>query len=118
MGARKFEELEVWKRAVNLSVRVYKLQPIVKNYGFADHIGRTGLSIPSNIAEGYEREGSKEFVRFLNMARGSCGELRTQLYIGSAAGYIESKTGDELVEETREISAMISSLIKFRKGCL
>ena len=44
MGARKFEELEVWKRAVNLSVRVYKLQLSVKNYSFADHIGRTGLS--------------------------------------------------------------------------
>ena len=114
MAARKFEELEVWKRALTLSVRVYKLQSLLKNYNFANHLGKTGLSIPSNIAEGYERESSKEFVRFLAISRGSCGELRTQLCVGIEAGYIDSKTGEELVDETRQISAMISALMKFR----
>ena len=114
MAAKKFEELEVWKRALNISVRIYKLQPSLKNYNFANHLGKTGLSIPSNIAEGYERDSSKEFVRFLNISRGSCGELRTQLYVGIEAGYLDKKAGEELVDETRQISAMISGLIKFR----
>ena len=114
MTARKFEELDVWKRAVNLSVKIYKLHSVLENINFANHLGRTGLSIPSNIAEGYERESSKEFVRFLAISRGSCGELRTQLYVGVEAGYLDKKTGEELVEETRQISAMISGLMKFR----
>ena len=114
MKVTKFEDLEIWKRSVILSVDIYKLGESIKNYAFAEHIGRTGLSISSNIAEGFERGGSKEFVRFLNISRGSCGELRSQLHIGVKTGYIKAELGEKLIDETRQISAMISSLIKFR----
>jgi four helix bundle protein len=83
-----FEKLEVWKRGCRLSVEIYKLLRESKEYGFKDQLFRSALSVPSNIAEGYERGSRKEYIRFLNIAKGSCGELRTQLYIGIEAGII------------------------------
>ena len=78
----RFEELEVWKRAARLSADLYKALVDLKDYGFRDQITRAGLSIPSNIAEGHERNSDKEIANFLNYAKGSAGELRTQIYIG------------------------------------
>ena len=115
MRIGRFEDLEVWKRAVELSVRIYKLLASCKDFGFRDQITRSGLSIPSNIAEGFERTSNKEFIRFLDIARGSCGELRTQLHIGVRAGFLDKKTGNALIAETMEISAMITGLMKARK---
>jgi four helix bundle protein len=112
MGVGRFEDLEIWKRSVKLSIQIYKLLSSCKDYGFRDQITRSGLSIPSNIAEGFERSTSKEFVRFLDIARSSNGELRTQLYIGIEAGFIEKETGIDLISETRELSAMITGLKK------
>jgi len=112
MGVGKFEDLEIWKRSVKLSIRLYNLLSSCKDYGFRDQITRSGLSIPSNIAEGFERRTSKEFIRFLDIARSSSGELRTQLYIGVEAGFIDKETGILLIGETREISAMITGLKK------
>ena len=77
-----FEQLEVWKRSCRLCVNIYKALEACQVLGFKDLLGRSALSIPSNIAEGYERNSSREFARFLKIAKGSCGELRTQLYIG------------------------------------
>lgn len=84
----KFEDLEVWKRSVRLSSELYKSFTDCKDFGFKDQITRSGLSIPSNIAEGSERSSQKDFIRFLHYAKGSCAELRTQIYIGIEIGYI------------------------------
>ncbi len=89
----RFEDLEVWKRAARLSADIYKELSGLKDYGFRDQITRSGLSIPSNIAEGIQRESAKECVNFLSYAKGSCGELRTQIYIGIEIGYISEETG-------------------------
>ena len=78
----KFEDLEVWKRAARLSADIYRQLLNLKDYGFKDQITRSGLSVPSNIAEGFERESQKENIAFLSYAKGSCGELRCQTYIG------------------------------------
>jgi len=67
----KFEDLEIWKRATRLSVNSYKEMSKLRDYGFRDQITRSSLSIPSNIAEGFERSSPKEFMAFLNYARGS-----------------------------------------------
>ena len=75
----RFEDLDVWKRSARLSANIYSELRDLKDYGFRDQITRSGLSIPSNIAEGIERESAKESVRFLSYAKGSCGELRTQI---------------------------------------
>jgi|TARA_B100001964_G_C13805907_1_gene410858 four helix bundle protein len=76
---------------------------------------RSGLSIPSNIAEGVERGSNKECVRFLQYAKGSCGELRTQIYIGIEIGYISDETGKQWIKETRELSAMLVGLIRSKR---
>ncbi len=112
----KFEQLNVWKRASNLTCRVYKLVGTTKNYGFKDQITRCSLSIPSNIAEGEERETAKESARFLYYAKGSAGELVTQLYIGIKVGIVDSEPGLELVKETKIIASMLGQMIKKRTG--
>jgi len=111
-----FEDLEVWKRAARLSAEIYRELQNLKDYGFRDQITRSGLSIPSNIAEGFERKSHKEFAVFLNYARGSCGELRTQVHIGREIGYISAAAGRAWLAETKEISAMITALIKTTRG--
>ena len=71
-----------------------------------DQVQRAALSVPSNVAEGYERNSSKEFVRFLNIAKGSCGELRTQLYISRKLDFLNKPDFDRLIGESKEISAI------------
>ena len=108
----RFEKLEVWKKSARLSADLYTSLATLKDFGFRDQITRAGLSIPSNIAEGYERESKKEMVNFLNYAKGSAGELRTQIYIGMDISYIDSETGLRWLREAEEISKMLHSLIR------
>lgn len=108
----RFEDLEVWKRCARLSANLYKALVDVKDFGFRDQITRAGLSIPSNIAEGHERGSPKEIANFLNYAKGSAGELRTQIYIGMDVGYIDLKKGKQWLAEAEEISRMLHSLIR------
>ncbi len=107
-----FEDLEVWKKSARLSGDIYKELKSLKHFGFKDQITRSGLSIPSNLAEGLERNSDKETINFLSYAKGSCGELRTQIYIGIDIGYIPKETGKAWVAETKEISAMLVGLIR------
>ena len=77
-----------------------------------DQVQRAALSISSNVAEGYERNSNKEFVRFLNISKGSCGELRTQLYISRKLRFVKKADFDRLVTESKEISAMLHGLAR------
>lgn len=113
-GFRKIEEIEIWKRGCRLAVNVYnatKVGELEKDWGLKDQLRRSAVSIPSNIAEGYERESDTEFRRFLMIAKGSCGELRTQIYIAEALNYIEKSASRNLINECVEISSMIHSLV-------
>ncbi|HEB96472.1 MAG TPA: four helix bundle protein [Sedimenticola thiotaurini] len=105
------ENLQVWRRACRLSVDVYGLLADCRNHGFKDQLGRSALSIASNIAEGYQRVGSRERVRFLQIARGSAAEAWTQLLIGSEAGFIDRADALEKANEVRQISKMLFALI-------
>ena len=107
-----FEDLEVWKRSSRLCVDIYKALAELKDYGFRDQITRSALSIPSNIAEGFERDSKKETANFLNYAKGSAGELRTQIFIGLEIGYISRDAGQIWLAEAKEISKMIYGLMK------
>jgi len=111
-----FEDLDVWKRSAGLSADIYKILSDLKDYGFKDQITRSGLSIPSNIAEGIERRSDKEKVNFLSYAKGSCGELRTQIYIGMKIGYLQADRGNKWITETKEISAMLTGLMSTIKA--
>lgn len=108
---KKFEDLEVWKEGCRLSVDIYKTFETIKDFGFKDQIQRASISIPSNIAEGYERGITAEFIRFLYIAKGSAGELRTQLYIAKELNYINQETMNGLIEKVKIISAKIQKLI-------
>ena len=110
-----FENLDVWKRSSRLCAEIYKTTSVLKDFGFRDQITRAGLSIPSNIAEGYERGSEKEKANFLKFAKGSVGEIRTQIYIGMEIGYISKQVGKQWLEESREISKMLFSLIRLAK---
>jgi four helix bundle protein len=110
--------LEVWKKSFHLSASIYKELRALKDYGFKDQITRSGLSIPSNIAEGFERTTLRECLAFLSYAKGSRGELRTQIYIGIQIGYIAEKIGQEWISEAIAISSMISGLIKTKRRFL
>jgi len=114
----QFEDLEVWKYSTHMSAEIYKTLGTLRDFGFRDQITRSGLSIPSNIAEGFERDSIRECLKFLSYARGSCGELRTQILIGKDIGYIPEEVGTKWIQETRQISSMLTSLMKTRKSFL
>jgi len=96
-------------------VEIYKEFGELNDFGFKNQITRAGLSISSNIAEGYERESRKEIANFLNYAKGSAGELRSQIYIGMKIGYIKTSKGKAWRIEAERISKMLHSLItKFK----
>jgi four helix bundle protein len=106
----------VWKRSSRLAVSVLELVDPIKLYALRDQMARCAISVPSNIAEGSERESDKEFRRFLAIAKGSAGELRTQLYIGLRAGLFTEDQARPLIADVKEISAMIQGLRKSLGG--
>ena len=118
MPLHHFEELEVWKRSSLLAVSILNLIDPVKLYALRDQMARCCISVPSNIAEGAERESDREFRRFLSIAKGSAGELRTQLYIGLQAGVFSAAAATPLIQETKEIASMIEGLRKRLGGNL
>ncbi len=111
----KFEDLDVWQNAIELSVLIYEKFRLCKDYGFKDQICRASVSVPSNIAEGFERQYNNEFIQYLYIAKGSAGEIRTQLYIGQKLNYLDENESLILQEKSRKISAQLFSLIKTRK---
>ena len=113
--ANSFEDLIVWKESMQLVLMIYKEMKDCKDYGFKDQIQRAAVSIPSNIAEGFERNSDKEFVQFLYISRGSCAEIRTQIYLAISLKYLQKEKGTELLNKAINISKMIYKLIEYRK---
>ena len=107
-----FEDLDVWKRSVDLSASIYAETKDLRDFGFRDQIAGAGLSIPSNIAEGMERGSAADQCKVLEYARGSCGEVRTQAIVGAKVGFISQALSDKWVTESKAISAMIQGLIR------
>ena len=112
---RSFEELEVWKRGCKLAVDVYVALRDCREFGLRDQRTRAAVSIPSNIAEGAERDSVKEFIHFMHIAKGSAAELRTQIYIAEKIGILTPVLTRPFITETKEISAMLQGLIKSKK---
>ena len=110
-----FEDLNVYQSVLSLAIDLYKKLVNCKDYSHKDQICRSGVSIPSNIVEGFERDYNKDFIRFLRMAKGSSGELRTQMYIAEGVGIIDSESAKHIIAKFRHISAMLGSLIRTRQ---
>ena len=106
-----FENLDVWKRSCRLSVDLWQLLKGCKERWIRDQILRSALSIPSNIAEGCERSSEADFKRFLNFAKGSAAELRTQIYIALEAGIIDKQQAVQFIDELKAVTKMIQALI-------
>jgi four helix bundle protein len=107
----KFQTLEVWQLSYQISCSIYIETKDLRDFGFKDQITRSGLSIPSNIAEGIERQGIKEQVQFLFIAKASLAELMTQLMIGRDIGYLDASFVDEKLQIAERISGMLAGLI-------
>ena len=110
-----FEKLEVWRKSKNLAVRICTALKGCRDYSLRDQIQRAAVSGPSNIAEGMERNGRAEYRNFLGIAKGSAGELRTQLLILLELGYVEETEGREMLTESIRISKMLNGLIRSLK---
>src|SRR3990167_7786592 len=102
MTIKTFEDIVAWRKSKDLCI----------DYSFRDQIFRAAISVMNNIAEGYERNGNKEFRNFLFIAKGSCGELRSMLHIALELKYITRGQYDKLLQESITISKMLSGLIK------
>jgi four helix bundle protein len=116
MKIKKFENLESWKNARKLTNGVYEATAVgsfTRDFGLKDQIRRASISILSNIAEGFERGGDKEFLQFLAVAKGSCGEVRAQLYIAVDQGYLSQDLFERLSNNADEIGRLISGLMKY-----
>ena len=119
MTTRKFEDLDIWKKARLLTGEIYKITRhgrLAKDYGLANQIQRASVSVMSNIAEGYERGGNQEFLQFLSIAKGSCGEVRCQLYVALDQGYIATDRAEHLIDQHRKLSIMLYNFMEHLKG--
>jgi len=112
MKIEKFEDIISWQKAKILTSEIYKEFKDCKDFGFKDQIQRASISIMNNIAEGFERKGNKEFKHFLFIAKGSCGEVKSMLYLTSKFGYLNKEKTEELQNLSIEISKLLSGLIK------
>ena len=116
MVVKVFEDLEVWKEGRRLTQRIYQLtknKNFSKDFALRDQIRRAAVSIMSNIAEGFERGGNQEFVQFLYVAKASCGEVRSQVYVALDQSYVASTEVDELTNSFKRLSSMISNFITY-----
>jgi len=112
MKIEKFEDIISWQKGTELSVIIYDVFRSNRDYGFKDQIQRASVSVSNNIAEGYERQSNKEFSKFLYIAKGSAGEVRSMLNIALKLKYISKNQFDDLQSRCIEISRLISGLIK------
>ena len=109
----RFEDLVAWQKALDLTVAVYETTrhgPFQKDFGLSGQMQRSAVSIPSNVAEGFERGGRAEFHQFLSTAKGSCGELRSHLYVASRIGYLGQPDFSQLLGQAEEVARIIGGL--------
>jgi len=115
-GWKRFEDMEAWKEVCQLVCEVYAATrggEWTQDRSFQDQVRRAALSVPDNIAEGFERDSDKAFANALSIAKGSSGELRTQFYIAAKLGYLDSKTMGALVRKGERISRKLAKLIDY-----
>jgi four helix bundle protein len=113
----RFEDIEAWKQSREITRLIYKISSagnFAKDFALVNQIRRASISILSNIAEGFERDGDKEFLQFLAISKGSCGEVRAQLYVALDQNYIDEKEfaliSNKLIETSRTISGFMKYL--------
>ena len=117
-GKDGFKDLVVWQKGKDLAVKIYRISregPLFRDFGLRDQIRRSAVSVPSNLAEGDERDTNKEAIRFFYISKGSLAELRTQIQIAFEIDYVKEEEFCDIDDECRVLGKMIGSLIKARK---
>ena len=115
----RFEDIESWQRGREVVKQIYsvtRVEPFSRDFALCNQIRRSAVSIISNIAEGFERDGNKEFLQFLAVAKGSCGEVTSQLYIALDQEYIDEETFDRIRSRVDETSRMIGGLMRYLRN--
>jgi len=112
MHIEKFEDIIAWQKARSLTRDIYAIFKSCRDFGFRDQIQRASLSIMNNIAEGFERRGDKELSHFLYIAKGSCGEVRSMLYVSYELGFTSKEQTRKFYDQSVEISKLLSGFIK------
>lgn len=115
----RFEDIEAWQLAREMTKAIYAISndgAFARDFGLRDQIRRASVSIMSNIAEGFERGGDKEFFQFVSLAKGSSGEVRAQLYVALGAGYIDQQTFSRLSDMATQINRMLAGLMKYLRS--
>jgi four helix bundle protein len=118
MTLNRFEDIEAWKKSRQLTREIYQLTGagrFTRDFSLCDQIRRAAVSIMSNIAEGFERDGNKEFIQFLAVAKGSSGEVRSQLYVALDNGFIDQKQFESAHKLVVETGRLIGGFIRYLK---
>ena len=113
---KSYRELDVWKTSMELAEKIHaasKHFPQDEMFGLRSQIRRAAYSVPSNIAEGFERGGDKEFLQFLSTAKGSCGEVRSQLYVALDQSYITPVEFENISSDAVEVSRLVSGFMGY-----
>lgn len=112
---QSFEDLVIWQDGMKICYQIYDALEHCHDFGLRNQMERSAVSVPSNIAEGYELSSDRAFIRHLYIVKGSAGELRTQLYISIRQKYISEELGTELLTQTKKLGGMIQKFITARK---
>jgi len=112
MKIQRFEDIIAWQKAQDLAVEIYNAFLDSRDFGFKDQIQRASVSISNNIAEGFDRLGDKEFMRFLYIALASCSEVKSMLYLALRLDKITAVQQESLIAQSNEISKIIRGFIK------
>jgi four helix bundle protein len=108
---QKFEDIVAWQKARELTKEIYartKSGSFAKDFGLRDQIQRASVSIMGNVAEGFERGGDKEFIQFLSISKGSCGEVKSHLYVALDQQYLNTTQFDQLYSSADEVGRLIA----------
>jgi four helix bundle protein len=112
----KFEDIVAWQKARVLTKEIYKctqLGGFARDHGLKDQIQRASVSTMANVAEGFERGGDKEFTQFLSTSKGSCGEVKSHLYVALDQGYVTPVSFDQLYGQANEVSRLLSGFMSY-----
>ena len=114
MEKKRYTELQVWQKAMSLTKNIYQITgsfPHEERFGLTSQLRRAAVSVPSNIAEGYARASTKDYIHFLSIARGSIAEIETQLYISKDLEYVQEESLENVFVLIEEISKMLTAMI-------
>jgi four helix bundle protein len=112
----RFEDIEAWKAARVLTAKIYSLSAegsLARDFGLRDQLRRAAVSVMSNIAEGFERGGDKEFLQFLSLAKASCAEVRSHLYVAADQSYLTTRRFKDLQDDAERVAKMLAGFMNY-----